>query len=195
MNTFPPGYVTYLTVTSTVTTPGWGWPAMILPQMDQGPLYNSINFNLPVENAANATAASILIPGFVCPSDVQPGGPFNLYSDATSTSLLMSTTPFSYAGSVGDHTAKVKNNSTTPWNGVLFPNSKIGFRNITDGASNTIAVGERAWAKVNATWVGAPNGAFFQAGTANLFPPTSTSAAVGVFNVMETRSTAAPYRG
>ena len=28
--------------------PGWAWGSMILPQMEQQPLYNSINFNLSV---------------------------------------------------------------------------------------------------------------------------------------------------
>ncbi|HEY3964667.1 MAG TPA: DUF1559 domain-containing protein [Planctomycetaceae bacterium] len=180
MNVFPPGYVTYVTVTSTVTTPGWGWPAMILPYIDQANVYNQINFSLPVESPVNAVATESLIPAFLCASDIHPDGPFGIYTDAAETNLLLDATPSSYAGCVGDHTAKVKNNSTTPWNGVLYPNSKIGFRDITDGASNTIAVGERAWARVNATWVGAPNGAFFQAGTANPFAPTSTSAPVGV---------------
>ena len=32
--------------------PGWAWGSMILPQMEQGPLYNSINFNLSVAYAA-----------------------------------------------------------------------------------------------------------------------------------------------
>ncbi len=177
MSRFPPGYVTYVTVTSTVTTPGWGWPAMILPQMDQANVYNKINFSLPVENPANAVATESFIPAYVCASDIYPDGPFGIYTDAAETNLLLEATPFSYAGCVGDKTSKVKNNSTTPWNGVLYPNSRIGFRDITDGASNTIAVGERAWAKVNATWVGAPNLAVFQAGQANLFAPTTTTAA------------------
>ena len=29
--------------------PGWGWAAMILPQIEQGPVYNAINFGLPIE--------------------------------------------------------------------------------------------------------------------------------------------------
>lgn len=175
---FPPGYITYVTLTSTVTTPGWGWPAMILPQIDQAPLYSQINFSLPVENSANGTATSKSIPAFLCASDIT-NGVFNIYTDAASTALLMQAPPSSYAGSVGDHTAKVKNNPTTPWNGVLYPNSSISIAAITDGTSNTIIAGERAWAKVNATWLGAPNLAYFQAGHANTFYPTSTSAPVG----------------
>jgi prepilin-type processing-associated H-X9-DG protein len=35
--------------------------------------------------------------------------------------------------------------TTTPPLGVGFSNSKINFRDITDGTSNTLMVGERAW--------------------------------------------------
>src|SRR5687768_201165 len=36
----PPGYVSDYTTAGTDTGPGWGWAAMILPQIDQGPLFN-----------------------------------------------------------------------------------------------------------------------------------------------------------
>ncbi len=182
MTRFPPGYVTYAagTATTIATTPGWGWPAMLLPYLDQQNLYDQINFKLPVQDPSNAAATSVFVSTFVCPSDSFPSGPFNIYSDAANTTLLLQAPPFSYCGCVGDKTSKVKNNSTTPWNGVLYPNSNIRFADIADGTSNTIAVGERAWAKVNATWVGAANGAFYQTGPANKFAPTSTTAAVAV---------------
>src|SRR3981081_3002058 len=31
---------------ATDTAPGWGWGAMILAQLEQGPLFNAINFGL-----------------------------------------------------------------------------------------------------------------------------------------------------
>src|SRR5262249_32261868 len=36
--------------------PGWGWLALLLPQIEQAPLYNAINVNLPTWVAANGTA-------------------------------------------------------------------------------------------------------------------------------------------
>jgi prepilin-type N-terminal cleavage/methylation domain-containing protein/prepilin-type processing-associated H-X9-DG protein len=180
---FPPGYVTYVFGTSTDSDPGWSWAAMILPQIDQAVLYQQINFNLPVENSANATATSHYVSAFTCASDIFNTGPFSIYSDTAGTVLLMQGPPSSYAGSVGDHNSKVKNNavpatgSTTTWDGVLFPNSNVGIAAILDGTSNTIIAGERAWANVQATWVGAPNGAIFRAGSRNAFYPTTTTAA------------------
>src|SRR5579872_5730558 len=35
-NTFPPGYV------NTNSDGGWGWMSMLLPHLDQGPLYNML---------------------------------------------------------------------------------------------------------------------------------------------------------
>ena len=33
--------------------PGWGWAAMILPMLEQQPLYNSINFSLGITVTSN----------------------------------------------------------------------------------------------------------------------------------------------
>ena len=45
-----------------------------------------------------------------------------------------------------------------PAHGIGFANSKINFRDITDGSSNTIAIGERAYIYKNANKVGAAYG-------------------------------------
>src|SRR5437867_4090889 len=46
----PPGYSASIGYPS--TAPGWGWPAFILPYLDQGTVYNQINFQQPVQNQA-----------------------------------------------------------------------------------------------------------------------------------------------
>ena len=79
---FPPGYVS--AVNRTVTDacnqdaenansvdlgPGWAWGSMILPQLEQSSVYNSINFGLSVAFAANDTASLTMINTYLCPSD------------------------------------------------------------------------------------------------------------------------------
>ena len=44
--TFPPGYVSDVDPDGDDTGPGWGWAAMILPQIEQAPVFNAINFGL-----------------------------------------------------------------------------------------------------------------------------------------------------
>src|SRR5258708_11148005 len=55
---FPPGYAAGMSYRdgATDTTPGWAWSAFLLPYLEQGPLYNAVRFNLPVEHAQNAAA-------------------------------------------------------------------------------------------------------------------------------------------
>src|SRR5215831_11626774 len=49
LDVFPPGYVSK-TVGNALygveTGPGWGWATMILPQLEQQPLYGALNFSL-----------------------------------------------------------------------------------------------------------------------------------------------------
>ena len=73
VGSFPPGGISD---TGWVGT-WWSWPSFILPQMEQGPLYNSINFSLQNMNqpSGNATADpqytvwKSVISGYLCPSD------------------------------------------------------------------------------------------------------------------------------
>src|SRR5262249_62367086 len=48
-NMFPPGYIAG--VPYPATSNGWSWCSQILPYLDQSPLYDQINFQLPVESA------------------------------------------------------------------------------------------------------------------------------------------------
>src|SRR5579872_1827700 len=38
--TLPPGYISLIDTSGNDLGPGWGWAAMLLPQMDQSPLYD-----------------------------------------------------------------------------------------------------------------------------------------------------------
>src|SRR5207253_2269578 len=63
---FPPGYAYVapqpgqplppLSHGPTITTPGWGWAAWLLPFLEQDNLARQINYDLWVENLANAAA-------------------------------------------------------------------------------------------------------------------------------------------
>ena len=74
---FPMGYAAQLRFVdgATDTAPGWAWAAMVLPQLEQAPLFNAANFRLSVSAPANATVVATPLRTFVCPSDLT-SGPF-----------------------------------------------------------------------------------------------------------------------
>ena len=68
MGAFPPGYLSLMDpVTFDNDGPGWGWASFSLSQMEQAPIYNSINFVLGIEFPANQTARLTVIASFLCP--------------------------------------------------------------------------------------------------------------------------------
>jgi len=134
---FPPGFIDNdLNFTgSKVGDPsannnGLGWGAMILPFMDQAPLYNQIGNktgSFGEHWSVNASdLAKTVLPVFNCPSD--PMGGINTDKSSFGKS--------NYLGSHGTSAA-------TTNNGILYGNSRTKIRDITDGTSNTILVSER----------------------------------------------------
>ncbi len=160
-NIFPPGYVAG--AAWPLTTNGWGWCAMLLPDLDQGPLYDEINFNLPIENSANLPVPAQILPTLICPSDQLGGGTFQI-TDAGGNVVVPTAAPFSYAATVGDDSSEADGQTG---NGSFYRNSNIRISNLIDGTSTTVLVGDRAWGMANGTWAGAPTNALVRAGQFN----------------------------
>jgi prepilin-type N-terminal cleavage/methylation domain-containing protein/prepilin-type processing-associated H-X9-DG protein len=162
---FPPGYQAldpYLDG-ATDTAPGWGWGAFLLPYLEQDNLYRQINFHQPVQDSA---ATQTLVKIYLCPSDLTPGAAFPVPDGFGNTLCLAA--PTSYAACVGgDET----DTTAATGLGVFFRNSAIRMMDITDGTSNTILIGERAWSNANGIWAGAVPGGVIMRGQSNPCQP------------------------
>jgi len=182
---FPPGYVS--SVDRTVLDAcnqdsenshgvdlgtGWAWGSMILPYMEQQPLYNSINFNLSVAFHQNDTCSRTSLSVYLCPSDPGPSiipvfadPPDPAQPGTYSASNVVDTLARgNYVGMYGigevcaqsGATDSPNNNGAGPLGahaGIFYRNSSTSLAAITDGTSNTIAVGERSHNLSYVTWV------------------------------------------
>jgi len=155
---FPPGYVDERGGGSGMddNDPHWSWTAMVLPFVEQAPLYDQIqvgsNAKTMMGVAANRTAMQTPINSFRCPSDagapiVQSNLGQRVEYDDGSGDADVGTAVMNYVG-VNNSRSNYQNQGTNPANsavGVFFRDSRTQFRDITDGTSNTLLVGERSW--------------------------------------------------
>jgi prepilin-type processing-associated H-X9-DG protein len=130
-------------------SPGWGWAALLLPFVEQDPLAKQINYALPVEHPSNWPARGTVLKIYTCPSDLSTG-PFDVLVDLSTTVLTRAATN-SYAACYGD----VGPVLVDPGAGMFYCNSQIRVKDITDGTTNTFAVGERAALFTQTPWAGA----------------------------------------
>jgi prepilin-type N-terminal cleavage/methylation domain-containing protein/prepilin-type processing-associated H-X9-DG protein len=143
---FPPSY------NGKAYAVGWGWGSLILPFIEQQPLYDQLGlpeatFGNGNEYAAATTLSQTVLPVFVCPSDIGPA--LNTFKGDNAKSnyraVCGACTPIQF---IVDY----------DYGGVLYQNSKTRVLDITDGSSNTLVLGECSLdplnGKVGALWVG-----------------------------------------
>jgi len=151
---FPPGVAGYQTyVYGTVpagsgSCPGWivtngfSWRALILPQIEQLPLYNKMDFRFNITGCypsadprgfprmgdvqgSNANSPGYtMVPAFTCPSDP--------------TVKIGSEAPTNYAGIWGDRPSM----SDSPPRGIFAARYQVAMASVLDGTANTAMVGE-----------------------------------------------------
>ena len=155
---FPPGYLSLPGSDGDNVGPGWGWNAMILPQIEQNPVYNSINFGIGIESVQNQTSRLTKLNTCICPSDASFKAQFTVVDDSTSSTTLG--TPIcdvaasDYVGSFG--TGDVSDIPGRDFgNGMFFRKSSVTIADIRDGTSQTIALGEKSHNLARPTWTGA----------------------------------------
>ena len=159
----PAGYTA--STSHPATAPGWGWGAYLLPHVEQDNLFRQLDFTKPVETQAGIRQ---VLKVYLCPSDQPPATAFAV-TDAGMVTVCLAG-PSSYAATVGDDASDV---ADPTGNGVFFRNSRVRFTDITDGTSNTVMLGDRAWADTQGMWAGVPTDAVCRAGPTNPWATTT----------------------
>ena len=143
---------------------GWSGVAMMLPFVDQAPLYSSLDFNTYWDTgAANQLGTRAQIPGFTCPSDPVGG-----------RRPQASSGPISYCLSAGP---------AADWDVRPFPPgafslwSSVRMRDFIDGTSNTIVMSETG---IGANIAKRDN--TFRVSTAGAMPSSVGTISTKVFN-------------
>lgn len=139
------------------------WSASILPFIEAQNHYERFNFNVQLDNAANAIAVTTPVKGYVCPSDSNVRQPvLDARCSCCSLGNAAKSTATWYAGSMGpvhcdqcpfcpDPTPAADNpccqgsswGSKASAPGMFHRwSASVPFREVTDGLSNTLMVGE-----------------------------------------------------
>jgi prepilin-type N-terminal cleavage/methylation domain-containing protein/prepilin-type processing-associated H-X9-DG protein len=150
---FPMGYESWRSTDPLLSTPGWGWAAQILPELEQRVLYDAANINLPVEDPANQTVRVVAVKTFLCPSDTH-SGKFNVVRQDGSTIAEAETMSYAANFGAGGQIPQFPELG----NGVFMRNRPVRTQEIADGLSGTLALGERASRMTRNPWAGVMNG-------------------------------------
>lgn len=132
---------------------GWGWSTYILPFIDQAPLYNQFNLSFPLCNKStpqglrNCELVKTAVPYALCPSDTAPSqATMGSSTDAHQVVDWAVTSYKGQASSFYEGRYAWPPTDASHSNGIFFNDSQIRMRDITDGTSNTILLGEVTWA-------------------------------------------------
>lgn len=163
---FPPGYISVDPATGMMSPleggSGAGWALMLLPQIDQSPLYNKFNLNLQITDPVNAPLIQTPLTAFICPTDTAPDRAWDIEDEASPGTVLARLATANYIAAFGTvslddcenpiGTAPVTAQGQCSGNGAVYHNSRTSLRDFTDGTSSTCLVGERKTRPESGWW-------------------------------------------
>ena len=140
---FPPGYV------RVNNRPEWAWGTFLLPFMDQTALYNELGVGDPDSDWDSVSSADqpgrTSLSSYRCPSDTVTETNSSRGTWGAANYVANYTSHPGTPGTSGDGTYPAAQDSNGPRRGMFGKNSEVQIRDITDGTSNTILLGERAY--------------------------------------------------
>jgi prepilin-type N-terminal cleavage/methylation domain-containing protein len=156
---------------------------MLLPFIEQTNVYNAINFQIPFaggpdDGRMNLTALTTYIAGYACPSDPSPNQTqYGRWDSGVGPRAANGQSPLGpkldYLANAGDNTTDNTNTSPWPFSSPPFVRNNAfgggttctgivcrqggtwGLRDMTDGTSNTFAIGESLYESCQ--WFSWPN--------------------------------------
>jgi prepilin-type N-terminal cleavage/methylation domain-containing protein len=139
---------------------GFGWGAMILPMMEQGPVYNQLRFELsmsdPAGTPSNRSLLATPMPTFRCPSD--PAPVTWQMKNTAGTTVIADVASTNYLALFGLRAIEdcylLPPGQTCRAEGIFYHNSRVRMADITDGSSQTLMMGERVHDRFPSTWSG-----------------------------------------
>lgn len=152
--------------------PGWAWSTMLLPYLDQAPLYDQLDVNRPLWDPVHAASIAVKLPSFLCPSVAGPSDPF-FAADASGQTLQKSGRAVRlgrthYVASHGQEECWAECSGPSGGflgqvsqiaDGPFFRNSRVRFRDVIDGLSTTVLLGEHTSSLSDKAWAGVVPGA------------------------------------
>ena len=161
--------------------PGWTCLMQILPFMEGANVRDAFDPALPCWSPANATAAQQVIGTYLCPS-VSDDSKTYAVKDADGNTLAEFSRSH-YVANAGR--AEVWENPAPNLSriadGPLFRNSRVRIKDITDGTSHTVFLGEQTPLHSDSTWVGIVSGS--ATCPSSLFPASHCEPAAPQINV------------
>ncbi|MDX1968201.1 MAG: DUF1559 domain-containing protein [Planctomycetaceae bacterium] len=171
-NTLPPGVVHKSGNQNVAALASYGWGTFLLPQLEQATMFtamqtNGVDLDELLRNTANPAVQALPKTTFSfyrCPSDTAPDvntkrewdAPYSAFFGNQPVHLGTS----NYVAVSGSRWSTPEDwivNQRDPF-GLFWGDSRVQFRDITDGLSNTFAIGERDWQLGwAANWVGQRN--------------------------------------
>ncbi|HRX81105.1 MAG TPA: DUF1559 domain-containing protein, partial [Pirellulaceae bacterium] len=126
----------------------WGWGALILPFMEQQPLHDQLDvggmhLNTGVSTPAYRALLQEPLAGYRCPSSVAPAANTNRNSHPWGTTNLPALATSNYIGVNGGWLAQ--NGGRAQEVGIFIEEQGRNFRDILDGTSNVLLLGERRY--------------------------------------------------
>lgn len=139
------------------------WAQQILPQVELQTLFDAHVPTERVDAEANAAAMRTAIDLYACPSRRAAAADRNFDNDDQPPEVESAAVLGDYAGNAGlEFSTGLQNNDFINENpagridltlaGPLFTRSAVSARNVTDGLSNTLAIGERHLPPRNPAW-------------------------------------------